>query len=70
MFQAGGHRAANASATICTADIHDLPETEERELRDRLRTAGSPMLGMLPRKRDIDRALYEAIVYGIGKGHP
>ena len=70
VFQAGGHRAANASATICTADIHDLPEAEERELRDRLRTAGSPMLGMLPRKRDIDRALYEAIVYGIGKGRP
>ena len=70
VFQAGGHRAANASATICTVDIHDLPEAEERELRDRLRTAGSPMLGVLPRKRDIDRALYEAIVYGIGKGRP
>lgn len=67
VFQAGGHRSANAAATICTADIHDLPEAHERELRDRLRTAGSPMLGMLPRKRAIDRALYEAIVYGIGK---
>lgn len=70
VFQAGGHQAANASATICTADIHDLPEAEERELRDRLRTAGSPIIGMLPRKRDIDRALYEAIVYGIGKERP
>ncbi len=69
-FQAGGHRTANASATICTADIHDLPEAEERELRDRLRAAGSPIIGMLPRKRDIDRALYEAIVYGIGKTRP
>lgn len=70
VFQAGGHQAANASATICTADIHDLPEDEERELRDRLRTAGSPLIGMLPRKRDIDRALYEAIAYGIGKERP
>ena len=70
VFQAGGHRSANASATVCTADIHDLPEAHERELRDRLRTAGSPMLGMLPRKRAIDRALYEAIVYGIGKERP
>ena len=70
VFQAGGHRAANASATICTADIHDLPEDEERRLRDRLRAAGSPIIGMLPRKRDIDRALYEAIVYGIGKERP
>ena len=70
VFQAGGHRTANASATICTADIHDLPEDEERRLRDRLRAAGSPIIGMLPRKRDIDRALYEAIVYGIGKERP
>ena len=70
VFQAGGHRSADAAATVCTADIHDLPEARERELRDRLRSAGSPMLGMLPRKRAIDRALYEAIVYGIGKERP
>ena len=68
VFQAGGHRAANASATICTADIHDLPDDDERALRDRVRAAGSPMIGMLPRKSDIDRALFEAIAYGIGKG--
>lgn len=70
VFQAGGHRSANAAATVCTADIHDLPEADERELRGCLRTAGSPILGMLPRKRDIDRALYEAIAYGIGKERP
>ncbi|MBP5544009.1 MAG: hypothetical protein ILM98_08035 [Kiritimatiellae bacterium] len=70
VFQAGGHRAADASATICSADIHDLPEADERELRERLRAAGSPILGMLPRKRDIDRALHEAVVYGIGKERP
>ena len=70
VFQAGGHQAANASATICTADIRDMPEADARELRERLRAAGSPMLGMLPSKRDIDRALYEAIVYGVGKGRP
>ena len=70
VFQAGGHRSANAASTVCTADLHDLPEAREREMRDRLRMAGSPILGMLPRKRDIDRALYEAIVYGIGKERP
>ena len=70
VFQAGGHQAANASATICTADIRAMPEAEERELRERLRKAGSPILGMLPCKRDIDHALYEAIVYGIGRGRP
>lgn len=67
VFQAGGHRAANAAATICTADIHDLPADKERELRDRLKAAGSPIIGMLPRKKDIDRSLFEAIAYGIGK---
>ena len=67
-FQAGGHRDANASATICTADIHDLPEDGECALRERVRAAGSPMIGMLPRKSDIDHALFEAIAYGIGKG--
>ena len=66
VFQAGGHRATNASATLCTADVHDLGE-EERALRDSLRTAGSPLIGMVPRKRDIDRALYEAIAHGISK---
>ncbi len=66
-FQAGGHRSANASATICTADIHDMSEDAERGLRDRMRDAGSPMLAMLPRKSDIDHAIYEAIAYGIGK---
>ena len=68
VFQAGGHRTADASATICTADIHDLPKDEERSLRDRVRTAGSPMIGMLPRKHDIDHAIFEAIAYGFGNG--
>lgn len=66
-FQAGGHRAADASATLCTADIHDLSEKQERELRERLRSSVSPIIGMLPRKSDIDRALFEAIGRGLGK---
>lgn len=67
VFQAGGHRSADASATICTADIHDLPPDTERALRDRMREAGSPIIALLPRKRDIDRAIFEAVAYGIGK---
>lgn len=70
VFQAGGHCGADASATICTADIHDLFEEKERGLRERLRAAGSPLLGMLPRKNEIDRKLDEAVAYGIGKERP
>jgi hypothetical protein len=64
VFQAGGHQKAHASATICTADIHDLTEDEERELREAVRNAGSPIIGMLPRKDEIDQALFDAIVHG------
>ena len=64
VFQAGGHQKASASATICTADIHDLTEEEERELREAVREAGSPVIGMLPRKDEIDQALFDAVVNG------
>ena len=62
VFQAGGHQMADASATICTEDIHDLSEDEEEALRKALREAGSPIIGMLPRKDEIDQALFDAIV--------
>lgn len=61
VFQAGGHRAADASMTICSRDIHDLPDDEERALRDALRDAGSPLIGMLPRKEEIDKVCWEAV---------
>ena len=61
IYQAGGHQDADASATICTADIHDLSEAAEHNLRDAVRAAGSPILGMLPRKDDIDQAILDAI---------
>ena len=64
VFQAGGHQKAHASATICTADIHDLSEEDERDLREAVRQAGSPIIGMLPRKDEIDQALFDAIVHG------
>lgn len=54
VFQAEGHKQANAKCTICSRDVHDLPPEKEKELRDTLRDAGSPLVGMLPRKNDID----------------
>lgn len=52
--QAFGHQGCDASCVICTRDIHDLSPEKESELREKLREAGSPMIGMLPRKDDLD----------------
>lgn len=52
--QAFGHQGCDASCVICTRDIHDLSPEKENELREKLREAGSPMIGMLPRKDDLD----------------
>ncbi|MCD7826410.1 MAG: hypothetical protein LUH14_10710 [Clostridiaceae bacterium] len=54
--QAKGHTKCDISCTVCTRDITDLPPEKENLLRDRLRTAGSPLLGMLPYKEELDRA--------------
>lgn len=61
VFQAGGHRAADASVTVCTRDIKDLPAEEQKELRGKLREAGSPLIGMLPRKDDLDEACKDVL---------
>lgn len=52
--QAFGHKNCDASCIICTRDIHDLSLEKENELREKLREAGSPIIGMLPRKDDLD----------------
>ncbi len=56
VFQAEGHKKADAHCTLCSRDIHDLSPEKERELRDALRSAGSPMVGMLPQKNEIDQS--------------
>lgn len=56
VFQAEGHKQADAQCTLCSRDIHDLPPEKEKELRDALREAGSPMVGMLPTKNEIDQS--------------
>lgn len=61
VFQAEGHKQADAQCTICSRDIHDLPPEKEKELRDTLREAGSPLIGMLPRKQEIDQSCLEFI---------
>lgn len=61
VFQAEGHKQADAQCTLCSRDIHDLPPEKEKELRDTLRDAGSPMLGMLPSKNEIDQSCLDFI---------
>lgn len=56
LFQAEGHKQADAHCTLCSRDIHDLPSEKEKELRDALRAAGSPLVGMMPAKNDIDHS--------------
>jgi len=56
VFQAEGHKQADAHCTLCSRDIHDLPPEKEKELRDTLREAGSPLVGMLPCKNEIDQS--------------
>ena len=53
--QAKGHRQCDLSCTVCSRDIKDLPPEKEQLLRSRLRDAGSPILGMLPRKSELDK---------------
>ncbi|MDB6175018.1 MAG: hypothetical protein JWL59_4329 [Chthoniobacteraceae bacterium] len=67
--QSYGHRDAAASITICSRDIKDLAPHEEEELRAALREAGSPLVGMLPRKGDLDQACWQAIRH-LQESHP
>ena len=64
VFQAGGHKQADAHCTLCSRDIHDLPADKEKELRDTLREAGSPLVGMLPSKNEIDQSCLDFIRQG------
>ena len=61
VFQAEGHKQADAQCTLCSRDIHDMQPEKEKELRDTLRDAGSPMVGMLPSKNEIDQSCLDFI---------
>lgn len=61
VFQANGHKHADAQCTLCSRDIHDLSPEKERELRNTLHEAGSPLVGMLPGKNEIDHSCLEFI---------
>ncbi|MDR0507530.1 MAG: hypothetical protein LBH32_12065 [Dysgonamonadaceae bacterium] len=68
VIQAEGHQNADASITICTRDIKDLSPEEEAALREALQNAGSPLIGMLPRKDETDAMLWKAVKGGNDAG--
>jgi hypothetical protein len=61
LFQAKGHVLGAASCVICTRDIKNIADSDQKLLRGKLREAGSPMLGMLPYKAELDRVCYEFV---------
>ncbi len=64
-FQSGGHRSSSASAVFCSKDVYDLKSEKEEELREAMRNSESPIIAILPRKKDIDVALNTFIVSDI-----
>lgn len=52
--QAKGHSQCDISCTVCSRDIKNLPPEKEDMLRSKLKEAGSPMIGMLPYKSELD----------------
>jgi len=63
-FQAQGHRECEISCTVCSRDIKDLGSEREAQLRAAMRLAGSPIIGMLPYKREIDSACIKFVFGG------
>lgn len=61
LFQADGHKQADAQCTLCSRDIHDLSPEKEAQLRAALREAGSPLVGMLPKKNEIDQSCLDLV---------
>lgn len=67
--QAKGHKACDVSCTVCTRDINDLRPEQEEEVRNRLKAAGSPILGMLPRKSELDARCIRFVNAKAGGNH-
>lgn len=61
VFQSKGHQKSTASMTVCSRDIKELDYEKEEELRALLRDSGSPLIGMLPMKDEIDKACWDIV---------
>lgn len=52
--QAQGHVQCDAGWTICTRDVQNIESVKQRELRSVVGEAGSPIVGYLPHKDELD----------------
>lgn len=59
--QVGGHRELDASVVLCSRDIAELPAEKQRQFRDAVAAEGSFVLGILPKKEELDAACLAAI---------
>lgn len=60
-FQAQGHAACQVSCTICTRDICTVSGDAENSLRQVMHDSGSPVIGMLPYKKELDDICIEFV---------
>ena len=65
IFQSKGHKNSKISCTITTRDIKDLSEKKELVIRNALKDAGSPIIGMLPAKSEIDEICIKFVLGAI-----
>jgi len=65
IFQSKGHKNSKISCTITTRDIKDLSEEKELVIRNALKDAGSPIIGMLPAKSEIDEICIKFVLGAI-----
>lgn len=64
VFQAGGHVVSDVSCVLCTRDVKELPSDVQDDLRNAVKEAGSPIIGMLPYKSWLDEVC-EEFVFGV-----
>jgi len=46
---------------ICSRDIKDMTEGRQAQYREEIREAGSPVLGLLPEKAELDQSCWDFI---------
>lgn len=59
--QVEGHQPYDASWVICSRDIKDMTEGRQAQYREEIREAGSPVLGLLPEKAELDQSCWDFI---------
>lgn len=59
--QVEGHQPYDASWVICSRDIKDMTEGRQAQYREEIREAGSPVLGLLPEKSELDQSCLDFI---------